>query len=1576
MSDDAAREDACREYLSSLEDLTFNSKPHINMLTILAEENLHFAKDIVAIIEAQIAKAPPAEKLPVLYLVDSIVKNVGGEYLEVFAKNLVTSFICVFEKVDENTRKSLFKLRSTWDDIFPLKKLYALDVRVNSLDPAWPIKPLPPNVNASIHVNPKFLKQTEEVTPRPSAPQPIVQPVVSEKNLTHEQAIRQQLLAKQKQLLELQQKKIELELEQTKAQLAANQLVSPTNPPVSTASQHSIGVKANPLPPTQPVKPWLPPQPDSKVSTRDPRLNRAAQAPAYAKEQVPNRKDGNAMGGAAVPSEKKANTAPDKQSRLEKTRIPKKDFLSEEKPKSKSPSPLNKGVQGKSKNPELENVKVAEVNKRDPRLRKHLHDKSDVKEEEVKEKKRGADKKEREDSAKATEHRSVGTRSRLANGSVNKHEPAEKPDSKTTKGNARKRSRSRSRSPALHSPKRKDRRSPKRRTRSISSSPPKSGKGRQVGGKHQHTEDFAQHAGMREERGTPKKSASEPRRPKRSLEERPAEARETHSPRLPSETKENANKRWKSGWEENKHLKQPEEVLKLGGPPRHKAPWSSSPRVATPRTPKQHRLSVDANLQIPEVLNSANKRDLLKKASKRLAEGEISHDDFLNVAHQIKQLFQYQEEKQRSDSWEDPGEEGQQVCKKKPLLATPPLPQQSNMSDAEISYYEHKAKLRRTQVQRQGGRDRHSPYSDRLQHQRQPYEETDQAQSSSEMQKRYGAASEATRLEDQPSSRHDELRKNDRPSNSGLSFKNSPSPVNFEGKSPVRGFDGSSGLDVDNHQMAVAREPSPSQRFDCELPIAGSDSDAPMSVDVPPRHDVPPGPGRSGQLGQLLCEAAGQTPPHASEGSHSQAGLPRFDGPKHSQRFDGPQGPQQPMIFDAPGHMGQPRLEGPSRSHISGRFDVNQGPGRFDGPSAPHGPSRFDGQHPQGPARFDGPQGPGRFDSQPVHKGPERFEGPNRYDSPSMQPGPARFSEPQGLGRFDGPHVQQGTGRFDGPIGQQPPGRFDGQGPIRFDGSQMQHNRFDGPLRFDNPHMQQQGLGRFESPVRFGGPQVQGQGPRYDGPQPGPVRYDGPVNQPGGMRFENPQAQLGPMRYDGQSQGMARFDGPSGQQPPPRYCGPPGLQNQMRPQGPPMYDTPQGQGPLATPGSQQLSNFNMAGHRFTDPVYSGGPQPFQGQSLTQGGSFSVPAVPATSNFPNSYVRPVASFYNPGAPGVAVGNVNTSVNVPQPMNMLSGLGKTQLPAPYSQGQPFMQPQNAVPFGQTGPQFASESHFGQVDVNDLLTKLIENGIIKSTPTDATANESAAPTQTALAAEEEEEEEQEDDHDVPDLTGFVIEDMKQRYESVITKLYTGIQCYSCGMRFTASQTDVYADHLDWHYRQNRSEKDISKKVTHRRWYYSLTDWIEFEEIADLEERAKSQFFEKVHEEVVQKTQEAAKEKEFQSVKAAPDVVDESCEICQEAFEMYWEEEEEEWHLKNAIRVDEKTYHPSCYEDYKNTSSFVECTPSPSKAPLENPLQAFIKQEEDALPQSSSVTQEAEAFRNSAEESAEDAVKVELEA
>jgi len=38
-------------------------------------------------------------KLPVLYLVDSIVKNIGAAYTTFFTQNIVATFCSVFEKV-------------------------------------------------------------------------------------------------------------------------------------------------------------------------------------------------------------------------------------------------------------------------------------------------------------------------------------------------------------------------------------------------------------------------------------------------------------------------------------------------------------------------------------------------------------------------------------------------------------------------------------------------------------------------------------------------------------------------------------------------------------------------------------------------------------------------------------------------------------------------------------------------------------------------------------------------------------------------------------------------------------------------------------------------------------------------------------------------------------------------------------------------------------------------------------------------------------------------------------------------------------------------------------------------------------------------------------------------------------------------------------------------------------------------------------------------------------------------------------------------------------------------------------
>ncbi|KAM4701636.1 pre-mRNA cleavage complex 2 protein Pcf11 [Discoglossus pictus] len=1676
MSEVEAREDACRDYQSSLEDLTFNSKPHINMLTILAEENVQFAKDIVTLIEAQIAKAPTTEKLPVMYLMDSIVKNVGRDYLAAFAKNLVSTFVIVFEKVDENTRKSLYKLRSTWDEIFPSKKLYALDVRVNTIDPAWPVKPLPPNVNtASIHVNPKFLNKSEE-TPPPPAPVSNVlppPPVATEvqKQLSQEQLIRQQLLVKQKQLLELQQKKLELELEQTKTLLAtsigsssvpskphgipegphppvkgSNPPLKGSNPPVKGShspvkSSHPSGKASHPgkaphPPGKAPHPPGKAPHPNAahldknkisappqshdrpQVPTRDPRLNRGGNPPlshtkdpAHKKDlksNLPSPLDGKSSKSlsekTSIPSKPEKTSVVSKQektnflkperanvSKVDKTKggekTPKKETSQTElKGKSKSPSPLQlKSPHAKDKPQGIENVRESDLGRRDPRLRKHLRDKSVDKDDEAKEKRKSTEKKEEH---KSSEHRPPGNRSKVMNGIVPKMDTnvvdSDKPVPKHGKvsGN-RKRSRSRSpksRSP-VHSPKRRERRSPKRRQRSSSPIPSllKIGKLRPPGVKIPHVEEFP--SNMREDRNkrTLKIDVRDNRRLKKSSEERQQDSSAPNFIKSNSEPKENlenwkgskSNKRWKSGWEENKSSQNDDHHPgNRAQYPRHRDSWPNNKGVLSPRTPKQQPwLSVDANLQIPKELTSASKAELLNRANERLASGEITQDDFLVVAHQIRQLFQYQEEKQRCNVWDSPTEENKGGIRKKPLL-----------SNAELTYYQHKAKLKRTQVQPPFSRgdpmdpefldspldemihpDRESEHgrvSGSVSEINEPFPERVRRPSpitgsrphmiddtSHESLRRPQADDSAHRRQEEQRELSKGVREEQREQRPPFSERFPLKRPRYEDSEQVPyGENPGSRLTANesNPQIGALLEeirplldtPSrlPGNRVDGSIskPFEEPSNAREMSPNTCMRFDGVPG----NQVGAPRFEALPGQPVDALAGQ--QVDNQRFEGMpgQHTnlqsqsggmQRFEGPQ--SQMGSSNQPG--GMQRLDG--QPLVTQRFEGGQGqlgPQRFEGgPSQPMGPQRFEGAQPMGHQRFEGGVGPQRFDGSP--RPPllqQRFEG--------VQCQPVRFDQQMGQPvRFDGMSgPQMGGMRFERPLGP------------RFDVNQ--------PPRFDNGHCQQQ-LMRFDGPMsqpRFDGAPVN----RFEGQPPLMQRFDMIPGQPC-QRFEGPPGHQTPPRFDGPMQVQPRFDGPlpqrfDGPNPHPRFDMPVGVQgprfdNVNHPpvrQNAPPYGQP---GPYGEP--QNVFHGQPQGMQFQRPE--------QRFDMAQGPNFGPPG-PGVQHFPNQLPRQTGPYFDDkNSQGPQFGNFN---NLPvgnlQSNQQFPNLGGMAQPA-FNQDQPYVpqpvQGPNPGVFVQNQPGGSldyPENHLGQLDVNELFSKLLSTGILKASATEPPASTQAIEPSPQQSVPEEEDDEPAEDQDVPDLTSFTMEDLKHRYDSVINRLYTGIQCYSCGMRFTKSQTDVYADHLDWHYRQNRTEKDVSRKITHRRWYYTLTDWIEFEEIADLEERAKSQFFEKVHEEVILKTQEAAKEKEFQSVPAGPAGADEICDICQEQFEQYWDEEEEEWHLKNAMCVNEKIYHPSCYEDYKNTSSFLDCTPSPSKILLENPLNAMLNlvKEEPAEP------------------------------
>jgi hypothetical protein len=277
----------------------------------------------------------------------------------------------------------------------------------------------------------------------------------------------------------------------------------------------------------------------------------------------------------------------------------------------------------------------------------------------------------------------------------------------------------------------------------------------------------------------------------------------------------------------------------------------------------------------------------------------------------------------------------------------------------------------------------------------------------------------------------------------------------------------------------------------------------------------------------------------------------------------------------------------------------------------------------------------------------------------------------------------------------------------------------------------------------------------------------------------------------------------------------------------------------------------------------------------------------------------------------------------------------------------------------------------NVHELLKKLMEHKILPSAA--QAAEDEAAKNAAALAKQQQEESliKERERLRVPDLGSFESDLLKQKYDGAIKSLYSGVQCAQCGNRFnqnqdTASQNQQqqsqnrYSKHLDWHFRQNRREKEEVNKAHSRAWFYSVTEWIFYEEISedfDLQQQQQqidsqinnnlvSHFENGIDiddldlasgEPVMQQQQQQQQQQTDGDPKnsdaaqmcreyvyggsagrtcAATDDIGDSCCICNDPFEIFWFAEKEEWHFKDAVRVDNRIYHPICYEDASDVS------------------------------------------------------------
>lgn len=146
-------------------------------------------------------------------------------------------------------------------------------------------------------------------------------------------------------------------------------------------------------------------------------------------------------------------------------------------------------------------------------------------------------------------------------------------------------------------------------------------------------------------------------------------------------------------------------------------------------------------------------------------------------------------------------------------------------------------------------------------------------------------------------------------------------------------------------------------------------------------------------------------------------------------------------------------------------------------------------------------------------------------------------------------------------------------------------------------------------------------------------------------------------------------------------------------------------------------------------------------------------------------------------------------------------------------------------QVQQQQQSSMTLPDLNISELLQQLVATGIIGN-------NKTSSPPPNASNDDKDKNLEQQKVQ-TQQVNLSRPESIRKRQQSIIDTLYSGIQCSSCGLRFPPEQTIKYSQHLDWHFRQNRRERDSKRKANSRRWYYTRSDWIKYEEIEDLDER-----------------------------------------------------------------------------------------------------------------------------------------------
>ena len=141
--------------------------------------------------------------------------------------------------------------------------------------------------------------------------------------------------------------------------------------------------------------------------------------------------------------------------------------------------------------------------------------------------------------------------------------------------------------------------------------------------------------------------------------------------------------------------------------------------------------------------------------------------------------------------------------------------------------------------------------------------------------------------------------------------------------------------------------------------------------------------------------------------------------------------------------------------------------------------------------------------------------------------------------------------------------------------------------------------------------------------------------------------------------------------------------------------------------------------------------------------------------------------------------------------------------------------------------------------------------------------------------------------------------RDEYVIASLHELIphKCQTCGFRCATS--DGMSAHLDYHFRlssrQRKRDALQSAQQLHQSLYWTEQDWLDSDDVVF--QRAQLAIDDRAANDEDEAAEGAGADGAKHSVQV--DEAQSACAVCGESLETYWDDEEEAWMYRNAVRV-----------------------------------------------------------------------------